>query len=159
MALILLEQSLLQEVVAVADGIARAAREVFGDMRPFIADLNLVLHDCLVLLLRPWLAGDAGLEHVMPALVALLGVAVIEMRRNDAPLLRAHCVHQLLQAAVLLRRPCVPFVRVVRARVAPVRKLGMPVVIEWGQTQSAQAQERCMDQVGKLLGWLLVRLR
>lgn len=159
MALILLEQSLLQEVVAVADGVARAAREIFGDVRPFVAHLHLVLHDGLVLLLRPGLAGDAGLEHVMPALVALLGVAVIEVRGDDAPLLRAYRMYQFLQASILLRRPRVPFVGVVRARVAPVRKLGVPVVIERGQTQSAQAQEGCRGQVGELVGWLLVMLR
>tara|TARA_B100000405_G_scaffold295512_1_gene249585 strand:- start:533 stop:1300 length:768 start_codon:yes stop_codon:yes gene_type:complete len=89
----------------ILDGVVGAPDERLGNLRPPVAELVVGDDELAVLLARPLLALDLGVEVVVPSLAALLSDAAGKLMRDFGPLLRAKLADELDDLIVLLLGP------------------------------------------------------
>ena len=85
--------------------VVSAARQELGNFAPLVAVLFVRLDDLAVLLGRPLVLLDVGVQVVVPALAALLTNASRKSLSDVGPVLGAVLVHVLGQLGVLLSTP------------------------------------------------------
>ena len=101
----LVHLALERGVPVILDGVVGAPDERLGNLRPPVAELVVGDDELAVLLARPLLALDLGVEVVVPSLAALLSDAAGKLLRDFGPLLRAKLADELDDLVVLLLGP------------------------------------------------------
>mmetsp|Transcript_47604 Transcript_47604/g.114278 ORF Transcript_47604/g.114278 Transcript_47604/m.114278 type:complete len:306 (+) Transcript_47604:1197-2114(+) len=101
----LVHLALERGVPVILDGVVGAPDERLGNLRPPVAELVVRDDELAVLLARPLLALDLGVEVVVPSLAALLSDAAGKLLRDFGPLLRAELADELDDLVVLLLGP------------------------------------------------------
>lgn len=97
--------AVLAPIPPVLDGIVTPTGETASNLGPALADIPHKSLDIPTLLHGDGVVSEAGLEVLVIALAALLGGAGAQRLGDDDPIERAMYPHQLLQRAVLGRRP------------------------------------------------------
>lgn len=92
-------------VEAVLDGVVRATGKGLGDFTPFVAKLLMQLEDDPVLLLRPLLFADVGIQVIVPPLAALFANAARQRSRNSTPILSSMLLDHVPENFVFLPGP------------------------------------------------------
>jgi hypothetical protein len=78
------------------------AREKLGDLSPAVAKATLRQTNAAVLIRRPRILSDGGVELVLEALPALFATTALELRRDDGPLSQPVLLYQRNNQVVLL---------------------------------------------------------
>lgn len=87
------------------------AWEELGDLGPAVAKASLRQANAAVLIRRPRILADGGVELVLEALPALLATAALELRSDNGPLSQPVLLYQRDDQVILLLRPRPPALR------------------------------------------------